>query len=91
MQHGKVIAYVSRKLKVNEKNYSTHDLELAVVVFALNIWRYYLYGVQVNVLIYHKSLKYVFTQKDLNLCQRRWLELLKDYDMNVLYHPRKVN
>ena len=83
MQHGKVIAYASRQLKTHEKNYLTHDLELAAIVFALNIWRHYLYGVHVDVFTDHKSLKYVFTQKDLNLRQRRWLELLKDYDMSV--------
>ena len=73
MQHGKFIAYASRQLKVHEKNYPTHDLELAVVVFALKIWRHYLYGVHVDVFTDHKSLQYVFTQKDLNLRQRRWL------------------
>ncbi|KAH0775084.1 hypothetical protein KY290_012221 [Solanum tuberosum] len=91
MQHGKVIAYSSRQLKVHEKNYPTHDLELAAVVFALKIWRHYLYGVHVDVFTDHKILQYVFTQKELNLRQRRWLELLKDYDMSVLYHPEKAN
>src|SRR5687767_907514 len=91
MQRGKVIAYASRQLKVHERNYPTHDLELAAVVFALKIWRHYLYGVHVDVYTDHKSLQYVFTQKDLNLRQRRWLELLKDYNMSVLYHPGKAN
>ena len=91
MQRDKVISYASRKLKVHEKNYPTHDLELAAVVFALKIWRHYLYGVHVDVLTDHKSLQYVFTQKELNLCQRRWLEFLKDYDMSVRYHPGKAN
>src|SRR5688572_31719175 len=91
MQKGKVIAYASRQLKVHERNYPTHDLELAAVVFALKIWRHFLYGVHVDVYTDHKSLQYVFTQKDLNLRQRRWLELLKDYDMSVLYHPGKAN
>ena len=91
MQHGKVIAYASRKLKVHERNYPTHDLELASVVFALKIWRHYLYGVHVDVYTDHKSIHYVFTQKELNLRQIRWLELLKDYDMSVLYHPDKDN
>ncbi|KAH0698841.1 hypothetical protein KY284_013056 [Solanum tuberosum] len=91
MQRGKVIAYASRQLKKHEKNYPTHDLELAAVVFALKIWRHYLYGVHVDVFIDHKSLQYVFTQKELNLRQRRWLEFLKDYDMSVHYHPGKVN
>ncbi|WMV19297.1 hypothetical protein MTR67_012682 [Solanum verrucosum] len=71
MQHGKVIAYASRQLKVHEKNYPTHDLELAAVVFVLKIWRHYLYGVHVDVLTDHKSLQYVFTLKNLNLRQRR--------------------
>ncbi|KAH0661557.1 hypothetical protein KY284_026488 [Solanum tuberosum] len=91
MQHGKVIAYALRQLKVHEKNYPTHDLELAAVVFALKIWRQYLYGVHVDVFTDHKSLQYVFIQKELNLRHRRWLELLKDYDMSVLYHPGKAN
>ena len=85
MQRDKVISYASRKLKVHEKNYPTHDLELAAMVFALNIWRHYLYGVHVDVFTDHKSLRYVFTQKELNLCQKRWLEFLKDYDMSVHY------
>ncbi|KAH0672236.1 hypothetical protein KY284_023323 [Solanum tuberosum] len=91
MQRGKVIAYASRQLKVHEKNYSTHDLELAAVVFALKIWRHYLYGVHVDVFADHKSLQYVFTQKELNLRQRKRLEFLKDYDMSVHYHPGKAN
>ncbi|KAH0655152.1 hypothetical protein KY285_030034 [Solanum tuberosum] len=91
MQRGKVIAYASRQLKVHEKNYPTHDLELAAVVFALKIWRHYLYGVHVDVFTDHKSLQYVFTQKELNLRQRKWLEFLKDYDMSVHYHPGKAN
>ncbi|WMV46154.1 hypothetical protein MTR67_039539 [Solanum verrucosum] len=91
MQRGRVIAYVSKQLKVHQKNYSTHDLELAAVVFTLKSWRHYLYGVHVDVFTDHKSLQYVFTQKELNLRQRRWLEFLKDYDMNVLYLPGKDN
>ena len=70
---------------------STYDLELAAVVFALKIWRHYLYGVRCEVYTDHKSLKYIFTQKKLNIRQRRWLELLKDYDMEVKYHPGKAN
>ena len=85
-----MIAYASRQLKPHEKNYPTHDLELAAVVFALKIWRHYLYGVHVDVFTDHKSLQYVFTQRELNLRQRRWLELLKDYDMSVLYHSGKA-
>ena len=72
MQHGKVVAYASRQLKVHERNYPIHDLELAAVVFALKIWRHYLYGVHVDVFTDHKSLQYVFTQKELNLRQWRW-------------------
>nr|GEZ32163.1 retrotransposon protein, putative, Ty3-gypsy subclass [Tanacetum cinerariifolium] len=91
MQHGKVIAYASRQLKPYEANYPTHDLELAVVVFALKIWRHYLYKETCNIFTDHKSLKYIFTQKELNMRQRRWLELLKDYDTNIQYHPGKTN
>ncbi|KAD2393085.1 hypothetical protein E3N88_40062 [Mikania micrantha] len=91
MQRGKVIAYASRQLKTHEINYPIHDLELAAVVFALKIWRHYLYGVKCTIYTDHKSLKYFFTQKDLNMRQRRWLELLKDYDCEILYHPGKAN
>ncbi|WMV49538.1 hypothetical protein MTR67_042923, partial [Solanum verrucosum] len=86
-----VTAYASRKLKVHERNYPTHDLELAAVVFSLNIWRHYLYGVKCEVFTDHRSLQHVFTQKDLNLRQRRWMELLKDYDVTIQYHPDKGN
>ena len=86
-----MIDYASRFLKEHEKNYKTHDLELAAVVFALKMWRHCLYGVHVDVFTDHKSLQYVFTQKELNLCKRRWLEFLKDYDMSVHYHPGKAN
>ncbi|GFS37755.1 hypothetical protein Acr_00g0053750 [Actinidia rufa] len=89
MQHGKVIAYASRQLRSHEKNYPTHDLELAAVVFALKIWRHYLYGVTCEVFTDHKSLKYLFTQKELNMRQRRWLELIKDYDILIQYHSGK--
>ena len=91
MQHGKVVAYGSRQLKVHERNYPTHDIELAAMVFALKIFRHYLFGVHVDVYTDHKSLQYVFTQKELNLRQIRWLELLKYYGMSVLYHPGKAN
>nr|GEX50687.1 reverse transcriptase [Tanacetum cinerariifolium] len=91
MQHGKVIAYASRQLKPYEVNYPTHDLELAAVIFALKIWRHYLYRESCDVFTDHKSLKYIFTQRDLNMRQRRWLELLKDYDTNIQYHPGKAN
>ena len=91
MQNERVIAYASRQLKDYEKNYPTHDLELAGVIFALKIWRHYLYGNPCKIFTDHKSLKYIFTQKELNLRQRRWLEFLKDYDLQILYHPGKAN
>ncbi|KAL0554265.1 hypothetical protein IC582_008182 [Cucumis melo] len=91
MQQGKVVAYASRQLKSHEQNYPTHDLELATVVFALKIWRHYLYGEKIQIFTDHKSLKYFFTQKELNMRQRRWLELVKDYDCEILYHPGKAN
>ena len=83
MQRDKVISYASRKLKVHKKHYPTHDLELAALVFALNMWIHYYYGVYVDMFTDHKSLQYVFTQKELNLPQRRWLEFLNDYYMSV--------
>nr|CAD1839706.1 unnamed protein product [Ananas comosus var. bracteatus] len=91
MQYGRVIAYTSRQLKDYEKNYPTHDLELAAVIFVLKLWRHYLYGEHCKIFTDHKSLKYLFTQKELNLRQRRWLELLKDYDISIQYHPGKAN
>ena len=91
MQHCKVVAYASRQLKDYEKNCPTHDLELAAVVFALKIWRHYLYGEKTQIYTDHKSLKYLFTQKELNMRQRRWLELVKDYDIDIQYHPGKAN
>ncbi|EOX94130.1 DNA/RNA polymerases superfamily protein [Theobroma cacao] len=91
MQHGKVIAYASRQLKRHEQNYPIHDLEMATIVFALKIWRHYLYGETCEIYTDHKSLKYIFQQRDLNLRQRRWMELLKDYDCTILYHPGKAN
>jgi ribonuclease HI len=91
MQKGHVIAYASRQLRKHEQNYPTHDLELAAVVHALKIWRHYLLGHKCQIYTDHKSLKYIFTQNDLNLRQRRWLELIKDYDMEIHYHPGKAN
>ncbi|XP_022564277.2 uncharacterized protein LOC106373000 [Brassica napus] len=91
MQEDKVIAYASRQLRKHEVNYPTHDLEMAAVVFALRIWRSYLYGEKIQVFTDHKSLKYLFTQLDLNLRQRRWMEFIADYDMQILYHPGKAN
>ncbi|KAI3743880.1 hypothetical protein L1987_56947 [Smallanthus sonchifolius] len=91
MQRGKVIAYASRQRKIHEKNYTTHDLELGAVVFALKIWRHYLYGTKCVVFTDHKSLQHIFNQKELNMRQRRWVELLNDYDCEIHYHPGKAN
>ncbi|GKF09557.1 putative reverse transcriptase domain-containing protein, partial [Tanacetum coccineum] len=90
MQREKVISYASRQLKIQKKNYTTHDLELGAVVFALNIWRHYLYGTKCTLFIDHKSLQDILDQKELNMRQRRWLELLSDYDCEICYHPRKA-
>ena len=90
MQEGRVIAYASRQLKKHEVNYPTHDLELAAVVHALKIWRHYLLGNVCHIYTDHKSLKYMFTQPELNMRQRRWLELIKDYNLDVHYHPSKA-
>ncbi|WMV41305.1 hypothetical protein MTR67_034690 [Solanum verrucosum] len=91
MHDKNVIAYASRQLKVHERKYPTHDLELSAVVFALKIWGNYLYGIKCEVFTDHFSLQHVFTQKDLNLRQRRWMELLKDYDVTIQYHQGKAN
>ena len=91
MQSGRVVAYGSRQLKNHEENYPTHDMELAAVVFALKIWRHHLYGEQFEVYSDHKSLKYIFTQWDLNMRQCRWMEFLEDYDFTLHYHPSKAN
>ncbi|GJY09655.1 retrotransposon protein, putative, ty3-gypsy subclass [Tanacetum coccineum] len=91
MQKEKVIAYASRQLKPHEENYTTHDLELGAVVFVLKIWRHYLYGTKCTVFTDHKSLQHIFHQKELNMRQRRWLELLADYDCEIRYHPGKAN
>ncbi|KAK1683712.1 hypothetical protein QYE76_044560 [Lolium multiflorum] len=91
MQEGKVVSYLSRQLKQHEEDYPTHDLELAAVVLALKVWRHYLMGNRCEIYFDHKSLKYIFTQKELNMRQRRWIELIKDYDMEIHYHPGKAN
>ncbi|GJT54955.1 putative reverse transcriptase domain-containing protein [Tanacetum coccineum] len=91
MQREKVIAYASRQLKIHEKNYTTHDLELGAVVFALKIWRHYLYGTKYTVFTDHKSLQHILNQNELNMRQRRWLELLSDYDYEICYHSGKAN
>ncbi|MFS7931163.1 putative nucleotidyltransferase, Ribonuclease H [Helianthus anomalus] len=91
MQKGKVIAFASRQLKVHKKNYTTHDLELGAVVFALKLWRHYLYGIKFVIYSDHKSLQHMFNQKELNMRQRRWMETLNDYDCEIRYHPGKAN
>ncbi|GJZ36653.1 putative reverse transcriptase domain-containing protein [Tanacetum coccineum] len=91
MQRGKVIAYASRQLKIREKNYMTHDLELETVVFTLKIWRHYLYGTKSVIYMDHKSLHCIFSQKELNMRQHRWIELFSDYECEIRYHPRKAN
>ncbi|CAN6445407.1 unnamed protein product [Victoria cruziana] len=91
MQDGRVIAYTSRQLRSHEKNYATHDLELGAIVHALKVWRHYLYGTRFDVFTDHKSLTYLFSQKELNLRQRRWVEFLADYDFEMRYHPGRAN
>ncbi|GJX22392.1 putative nucleotidyltransferase, ribonuclease H [Tanacetum coccineum] len=91
MQRMKVIAYASKQLKIHEKNYTIHDLELGAVVFALTIWRHYLYGAKCVVFTDHKSLQQNLNQKELNMRQRRWIELLSDYDCEIRYHLGKAN
>jgi hypothetical protein len=91
MQDVHAIAYASRKLRHHEEHYSTHDVELLAFVHALKVWRHYLLGNLVHIYTDHKSLKYLFTQPTLNMGQRRWLELIKDYELKVHYHPRKAN
>ncbi|GJX16615.1 putative nucleotidyltransferase, ribonuclease H [Tanacetum coccineum] len=91
MQRGKVVAYASRQLKIHKKNYTTHDLELGAVVFALKIWRHYLYGTKSVICTDHKSLQHIFSQKELNMRQHRWIELFSDYDCEIRYHPGKAN
>jgi hypothetical protein len=91
MQEGRVIAYSSCQLRPHEEHYPTHDLELAFVVHTLRTWRHYLLGNVAHIFTDHKSLKYFFTQPDLNMRQRRWLELIKDYDLEIHYHPGKAN
>ncbi|GJS79214.1 putative reverse transcriptase domain-containing protein, partial [Tanacetum coccineum] len=91
MQREKVIAYASRQLKTHEKSYTTHDLELGSVLFALKIWRHYLYGTKCTVFTEHKSLQHIIDRKELNMRQRRWLELLSDYNCNIRYHSGKAN
>lgn len=91
MHKDRVIAYASRQLKINEKKYTTHELELGAVVFALKIWRHYLYGTKCIIYIDHKSLQHIFNKKELNMRQRRWIELMNDYECDIRYHPGKEN
>ncbi|GKD33065.1 retrotransposon protein, putative, ty3-gypsy subclass, partial [Tanacetum coccineum] len=87
----RMCSYASRQLKIHKKNYMTHDLELDAVVFALKIWRHYLYGTKSVIYTDHKSLQHIFDQKELNMCQRRWLELFSDYECEIKYYPGKAN
>jgi hypothetical protein len=87
----KMVSYASHQLRKHEENYPTHDFELAAVVHALKIWRHFLISHRCEIYRDHKSLKYIFTQNDLNLRQRRWLELIKDYDLGINDHPEKAN
>ena len=91
MQEGKVVSYASRQLKSHEKNYLTHDFELVAIVFALKIWRHYHYREKCFIYTDHKSLKYLPSQRKLNLRQRRWMELIKNYDCVIEYHPGTAN
>ncbi|GKA71416.1 putative reverse transcriptase domain-containing protein [Tanacetum coccineum] len=91
IQREKVVSYASRQLKKYEENYTTHDLELGAVVFALQLWRHYLYGTKCVVFTDHKSLQYILDKKELNMRQRRWIKLLSDYDCEIRYHPGKAN
>ncbi|GJV86555.1 putative reverse transcriptase domain-containing protein [Tanacetum coccineum] len=91
MQRGKVIAYASRQLKIHKKNYTMHDLELGAVVFALKTWRHYLYGMKSVIYTDYKSLQHIFNQKELNMRQRRWIELFSDYECEIHYHLGKAN
>ncbi|GKG19682.1 putative reverse transcriptase domain-containing protein, partial [Tanacetum coccineum] len=83
--------YYRRQLKIHEKNYTTYDLKLGAVVFALKIWRHYLYGTKSVICTNHKSLQHIFSQKELNMRQRRWIELFSDYECEIRYHPGKEN
>jgi hypothetical protein len=91
MQDDHVVGYASRQLRKHEEKYLTHDLEFAAIVHALKIWKHYIIGMRCEVYLDHKSLEYIFTRPDLNLRQRRWLELIKDYDLGINYHPGMAN
>ena len=91
MQSERVVTYGSQQLKNHKRNYPTHDMELATIVFSLKVWGHYIYGEKFEVFSDHKSLKYIFTQRDLNMRQRMWMEYLEDYDFTFHYHPSKAN
>jgi len=91
MQDNRFITYASQALRPHKLNYLTHDLELAAVIHALKIWKHYLMGTHCNIYTDHKNLEYIFTYSELNMRQRRWMELIKDYDLEVHYHPGKPN
>jgi hypothetical protein len=91
MQEGLMISYSSQQLRCHEEHYPTHGLELSVVVMALRTWHHYLHGNVVHIYMVHKNLKYIFSWPDLNMRQQRWLELIKDYELEVHYHPSKAN
>src|SRR5262249_36566666 len=91
MQNGRVLGYASRQLRKHEVNYPTYDLEITIIIFTLKIWRHYLYGEKCEIYTDHKSLQYIQQQKELNMRQRQWIELLKDYKCQILYHLGKAN
>ena len=91
MQLGKVVSFASRQLRPHEVKYPVHDIELAAVVFALKVWRHYLFGERFELYTDHKSLKYLFSQKELNLRQQRWMDTISSFDFEILYHPGKAN
>ncbi|KAI3767952.1 hypothetical protein L2E82_18381 [Cichorium intybus] len=91
MQRGKVISYASRQLETHKVNYTTHDFDLGAAVFALKIRRHYMYDTRCTVFTNHKSLQHIFNQKKLNMRQRKWVELLNDYECDIRYHLGKAN
>ena len=91
MQECKMIAYASQQLRPHEENYPVHDLKLAAIIYALKLWRHYLLGNRCEIYTDHQSLKYLFTQPDLNLRQQRWMETITDYDCGITYTPGKAN
>jgi hypothetical protein len=91
MQDGRVITYILRKLIKHEENYATHDLELLAIVYSLRVWRYYLIGQKIELKMDHCGLQHIFTQRDLNARQRRWSELLSEYDFDITYIKGKMN